>query len=338
MLLKKIIAFLSLTMLFVSSVMCFSAEAAAKRIALMLNGAVGSGDASFNDVCIHGLKLARDHYRKSIITKVYNADRNETLFAQLLEEAADNSELIIIPTAEYLNFIPEIQKKHPTVKIVTFEPSPAEGVEEILFKDEEGGFLAGALAAILTKREGFSRANPRGEIGIILGPSNMSTKRFNTGFAAGAWYVDKSVKPIQESIDDFSDADKGRMAADKLKKRGADIIFPVAGASGLGVLQNAAKRNYWVIGVDSEQEVLFPDVVLASIVKRSDYVIATVIDKYMKNSLSGDKVPVGISDGAISLSLWTREAKRNIPLDVRQRMDDIEDKLANGLIIIKTDN
>ena len=334
---KKVFILFSFAILLLS-VGDITAEAAPKRIALMLNGAIGSGDAGYNDVCIHGLKLAHDHYRKSIVTKVYNSNNDEGLRGRLLEEAAANSDLIIIPTPEYIKFLPDLVNKHPKVKIITFEPSLAAGVEEVLFRDEEGGFLAGTLAALLTKREGFSRVNPGGEVGIILGPSSLSMKLFSTGFVAGTRYIDKSVKPIYEYIDDFSDADKGQAAAEKLKKRGADIIFSVAGASGLGVLREAAKANYWVIGVDSEQEIFFPNVVLASVVKRSDYVIATIIDKYLANSLSSGKIPVGVSDGAISLSLWTREAKRNIPLDVRQRIDEIESKIAEGLIIIKAGN
>jgi len=313
----------------------YPALAAQKKIALVINGVVNAGDYGFNDICIKGLDNSIVRYGKKIAVKVYNAYKADELLPAVLEDAAENSDLVIVTAPEYAESMPEVVKRHPSVKFVTFDKMDVPGVKTVSFREEEGGFLAGALAAMLTKRDGFSRINPQPVIGLLLGKDVPAIRRFKKGYIAGAWYIDPGVTVIYEYTDDFSSFARGHDLAVKLYKEGADVIFTAAGASGLGTMHEAVSSGYWVIGVDTEQETIFPDAVLTSVVKRSERAVNGIIDSYMRGTLDSMDISLGMKDGCIGMSVWTRQSKKNIPSDIRDTLDKIAEKITDGLIIIK---
>ena len=86
--------------------------------------------------------------------------------------------------------------------------------------------------------------------------------------------------------------------------------------------------------MDSELEAEFPNAVLASVVKRSGLVVTKVVESYMSGSLPKDSFSIGLAEGCMDISTWTREAKMNIPVDVREDIDEIAEKIKDGLIVI----
>ncbi len=312
-----------------------AAFASPQKIALVINGVLNAGDSGFNDICVSGLNTAKTRYGKKIIVTVYNASKANERLQLVLDEAAKNSDLIIVTAPEFADAMPSVVKKYPQVKIVAFDHMGTDGIKTVLFREEEGGFLAGAMAAMLTKRENFSRMNPEGKIGLLLGKDVPAIQRFKKGYIAGAWYVDPSVTVLCDYTDDFTNFGKGRDIAVQLYDKGADIIFTAAGASGLGAIHQAASSGYWIIGVDTEQETIFPNAVLTSVVKHSGRVVYDIVDRYMKGTLDDEDLSLGITDGCIDLSTWTRESKQNVPSDVRDDLDKIHEKIVKGLIIIK---
>ncbi len=83
-----------------------------------------------------------------------------------------------------------------------------------------------------------------------------------------------------------------------------------------------------------ELEAEFPNAVLASVVKRSGLVVTKVVESYMSGSLPKDSFSIGLAEGCMDISTWTREAKMNIPVDVREDIDEIAEKIKDGLIVI----
>lgn len=124
----------------------------------------------------------------------------------------------------------------------------------------------------------------------------------------------------------------------KLKNAGADIIFCVNGAAGIGAIERAKEGGYWTIGVDTELESEYPEMVLTSVVKRSGHVIYKVIENFVQNKLPRDRFSLGLKEDCIDISTWTRETKRNVPIDIRKRIDELEEKVSSGLIKIKETN
>ena len=104
------------------------------------------------------------------------------------------------------------------------------------FREEEGGFLAGVLAAMMTERDNLPEINSEKIVGIIMGKNDAVAERFRSGFAAGAWYVSPEVKVLSAYTGDFTDREKAAGIAVDMKRKGADIIFLPCGEAALGAV------------------------------------------------------------------------------------------------------
>ncbi|MEG1642173.1 MAG: BMP family ABC transporter substrate-binding protein [Synergistaceae bacterium] len=313
-----------------------SSFAATLKVSLLMNGDIVTD--SFNKSCVSGLKGAKTHFPKKIETAFYTSKPTATddeLYT-LMDSVAQKSDVLIITGYSYTKNLDKISEKYPKLSIYSFDPKVKPPVKKILFKEDEGAFLAGVLAARLTTMDNIERVDPNtNKIAIILGKKIEATSSFERGYKAGAWYADKKTEVLSEYIDSFADKEKMRECALKMKSKGADIIFCVAGIAGNGAIEIAKASNFWIIGVDTEQEKKYPDAVLTSVVKRADYIIYKVIVAALFKGKEDTFSPLGLKDGCVDISLWTRESLRVIPLKIRDEIDGISDKIEQGLIIIK---
>lgn len=328
---KNVTLILTLLMLFVLS---GTAYAAPKRVTLLLNGSI---EQEFNKMCVSGLQNAKKRYIRDITYKVHTTESSpeqEELRA-VLDKAMSSSDCVIVVGYAYNGLLNEYSLKYPNVSVFCFNSRPNSNVTKVTFKEEEGGFLAGALAAMMTSAEGVPRIkNESHKVGIILGRELENTKNFERGFRAGAWYTDPKTEVLCEYTGSFDDLDATAKAARAMNSSGADVIFCAAGYAGHGAINIADELGIWIIGIDTEQEKKHPDAVLASVIKRIDFAVFQTVTFFVKKE--GDVMRrLGIKEGCIDISLWTREAKKNIPLEIRERIIEISDKIEEGLIIIK---
>ena len=314
--------------------LCFAIPAFAghKNVALLISaGSTEKSAPEFVSQCIVGLSRAKQQYGKAIATKVFDLKDYKSK-AEILAQASKWADLVIIPVADFINELPAVIKDNPKVTYVTFDEVPNARV--VQFDDEQTGFLAGALAAIYLENTKDSRIKKDSKIAAIFGPDIPAINKMKQGFKTGIWYINKKIDPIIVNVESFTDKEAAVDLARRLHAKNADIIFTACGSAGLGVCEIAESAGFWTIGVDSEAERRFPKGVLASAVKRSDYVVNTIVKMYMQKKLFDKNVTIGIKDEAIGISIWTREAKTNIPLNIRKRVDAIEDKLEQGLILL----
>ena len=138
-------------------------------------------------------------------------------------------------------------------------------VRSILFKEHEGSFLVGMIAASASKS---------GKIGFVGGMDIPLIRRFACGYVAGAKYKNPSIEILQNMTGTtgaaWNDPVKGGELAKSQMDRGADIVYHAAGGTGVGVLRAVADAGKLGIGVDSNQNGLFPGHVLTSMLKRVD--------------------------------------------------------------------
>lgn len=309
---------------------------AAEKVALMLDGAdPQAAPLGFNALCIDGLDRARKRYGKKIETGIYNARDDKSALEPLLRKAASSSDLVIVTSASYIPALEKIKKEFPGCAYVLFDDKGAEGIIGVVFREEEGGFMAGALAAMMTAAGECERINGARVIGIILGEDVPPTRRLELGYRAGARYISPGVRVICEYTGSFTDSAKAAEAAGKMTSLGADVIFCAAGQASSEVINGAEAGGFWCIGADSELEKEYPRAVLASVVKRSALVVMRTIERYMEDAPpAGGSISLGLAEGCVDLSTWTREAKNGIPADVREKIDEIAEKLRDGLIVI----
>lgn len=337
---KRTLAFTVIVLFFL-----FSAEArlfaAPKRISLVMDGSDEALPGCFNNICAEGLKTAQKRFgARKLEISFYNALNSREKRLPLLREAAKESDIVIVSSAAYNEYLTTVVREFPACLFVTLHENSTEGAVEVAFREEEGGFLAGVLAAMMTERDNLPEINSEKIVGIIMGKNDAVAERFRSGFAAGAWYVSPEVKVLSAYTGDFTDREKAAGIAVDMKRKGADIIFLPCGEAALGAVFEAEQTGFFTIAVDSELEKKYPKAVLTSVVKRTGYVIYKIAEEFVGGRIKPDEVrkivmSLGIAEDCIDISTWTREAKNNIPGDIRTAVEEADEKIEKGLIVIK---
>ncbi|PID66190.1 MAG: BMP family ABC transporter substrate-binding protein [Gammaproteobacteria bacterium] len=161
----------------------------------------------------------------------------------------------------------------------------APNVRSIVFREQEGSFLVGALAAMKSKS---------GVIGFVGGMDIPLINKFGCGYVQGAKYINPNIKVIQNMTGSTPEAWNNPTKGGELTKaqvdNKADVIYAAAGNTGNGVYQAAKDAGVYAIGVDSNQNHLHPGTMLTSMVKRVD----VAVEKAFKDGASGEKFATGV--------------------------------------------
>ena len=283
----------------------------------------GLGDRSFNDGAYAGLLACKRrvgaHVQVLQSKSAADYQPNLTVFAT---EGFDETFAIGFLMNRDLN---EVAKRFPKshfaiIDAVVDDPN----VESVTFKEEDGSFLAGALAALVSKTR---------TIAFLGGIDIPLLRKFEAGYTAGAHEIDPKVKVLVKYVGSFEDVASGKELADVLYSQGADIIFSAAGKSGLGPFEVAKDRpNSYVIGVDSNQDALLPGKVLTSMVKHVDNAVERVCeDAAAHRSLSGHLV-LGLREDGVGLTDF-QYTKNFIGAANIARVDRIRKAIVAGKIV-----
>ncbi|MDO6587063.1 BMP family ABC transporter substrate-binding protein [Salipiger sp. 1_MG-2023] len=168
--------------------------------------------------------------------------------------------------------IASVAADYPDTKFVTIDgyvdPAEHPNVLSVLFAEHQGSYLVGMMAAM---------ASETGTVGFIGGMDIPLIRKFACGYAQGALAVNPDAKVISNMTGTtpaaWNDPVKGSELAKAQIGQGADVIYAAAGGTGLGVLQTAADEDILSIGVDSNQNHLYPGKVLTSMLKRVDVAV-----------------------------------------------------------------
>jgi basic membrane protein A len=171
-------------------------------------------------------------------------------------------------------------------------------VASIVFKEEEGSYLVGVLAALASKS---------GKVGFVGGMDIPLIRKFACGYVGGV----KSVKTDGEIFQNmtgttgaaWNDPVKGGELAKSQFDRGADVVYHAAGGTGLGVLQAAADAGKLGIGVDSNQNMLHPGKILTSMLKRVDVATYNVFKAGQDGTFKPGVTVLGLSEGGVGWAL-----------------------------------
>ena len=216
------------------------------------------------------------------------------------------------------------------------EESEVADVASIMFKEQEGSFLAGAAAALMTKSD---------QIGFVGGMEIPVIERFHAGFVAGVAAVNPDIEVDVQYTGDFDKAENGKAAANRMYSTGVDIIFHAAGGSGNGVFAEAKERKsanpdeyIWVIGVDSDQyeegQVGDDNITLTSMLKRVDLAVKNIAELAAKGEFPGGEITrYGLADEGISLA----DSRGAIPQDVLDQIEVFAKDIADGKIVVPED-
>jgi basic membrane protein A len=292
----------------------------------------GRGDKSFNDAAYAGLVRARDelHIPFTTLETGEGADRE----AAMRQLAAGGSQLVFGVGFLFTDDIKGLAREFPDVKFacVDFTVTPGESLPPNLvalkFKEEEGSYLVGALAALESKT---------GKLGFVGGMEIPLIRKFQAGYVAGAKAADPSVQVMVKYAGTtgaaFKDPTKGKELALAEYHAGADIIFHASGSTGLGVFEAARELNKLAIGVDSDQYDEAPGFILTSMVKRVDVAVLETIRSVKDGNFQGGVKTFGLADNGVKW-VYDDRNKALIPEAVKASVDSIRDEIVAGKITV----
>jgi basic membrane protein A len=293
----------------------------------------GRGDRSFNDSAYAGLQAAvKDHGGKfSELTPNADASNRADLLTQLADQGYNP---IIAVGFAYGDDVAKVAAQYPDTSFAIVDSSvTAAGLDNLtglLFAANEGSYLAGVAAAL---------KSTSGHIGFVGGVDTGLIHNFQVGYEAGAKAAKPDIKIDTQYISPegdfsgFSDPAKGQIVAKGMYDAGADIVFQVAGGSGLGVFQAAAASNKRAIGVDSDQYQTVDDpalqaVIMTSMLKRVDNSVQAYIDDFVDGGVKGGKDVVSdLSTDGVGLA-----TSGGFIDDIKGQIDDYKKKIIDGTI------
>ncbi len=202
------------------------------------------------------------------------------------------------------------------------------------FEDQEAAFLAGYIAANVTKTD---------KVGFIGGIPGRVISRFEYGYKAGVDYaareLNKKIGIETKYINSFVDDSMGKASALAMYNQGADIIYHASGNAGQGVIEAAKELNKLAIGVDMDQSYLAPKNVLTSTVKRTgDAVYDASYKTASGEHLGGQVLRYGLAKHGVSLADPNENTFNLMPKELYEKATkDIEEMIVSGKIKVPKD-
>ena len=309
---------------------------AVASIALLVNGELG--DESFFDSANRGVQQAADEL--GVDVRVIETGYETASWEPALRSAAAGGEfdLILTGTFPMVSILETVATEFPEQQFVLYDAVlDMDNVYSVTYAQNEGSFLAGALAALVTTSDELENATPDNlTVGWVGGQDLPVINDFRVGYEAGVAYIDDGIEVLTSFAGDFGDPARGLELATTQFNQGADIVFQVAGGTGIGVIEAAANEGRYAIGVDSNQNGLAPGTVLTSMLKNVDVSLYRAIELYLENELPfGEAEALGIDEGGVGLAKDDLY-EQYVPQSIRDRIDEVEDEVAQGNVEIPT--
>ena len=267
----------------------------------------GKFDKSFNEGVFRGAEA----FQKSSGVEFRDFEiQNDAQREQALRRfAKDGFSPILAVGFSQASAVEKVAKEFPDTKFTIIDMVvDAPNVQSVVFKEQEGSFLVGLLAA---------KASKSGKVGFVGGMDIPLIRRFACGYVQGVKYANAKAEVLQNMTGTtgaaWNDPVKGAELAKSQIDRGADVVYHAAGGTGVGVLRAAADAGKLGIGVDSNQNGMHPGKVLTSMLKRVDN--ATIASfKPQKTALGRRALPFWVLKKTASAGPWMITIKRSLPL------------------------
>ncbi len=204
-------------------------------------------------------------------------------------------------------------------------------VQSIIFNEHEGAYLVGLLAAM---------ASRTGTVGFIGGMDVEPIRNFRCGFEQGARAAGRPVQVLSALVGTtpaaFNDPEQGALLAEQQFARGTDVVFAAAGGSGLGVYKAAKQRGHLAIGVDRNQNFLYPGTMLTSMIKRIDTAVYLAAVEGRERGARRPLVRLGLKEQGVGWSL-DRHNRALITPAMQARVEAAARDVASGAIKVEHD-
>ena len=282
----------------------------------------GPDDKSFNAAANMGLTKAVTDLKIDAKSKYLTSKSPADYKQNLTAFATQGASLVIAIGFAMADALKEVAPQFPGVKFVIVDADAPNlpNCAALHFKEEQGCFMAGYLAASMSKTK---------ILGFVGGVEGPLIKKFEAGYKAGAKTADPTVQVKATYTGDWDSLDKGKGQAEQLFANGADIIFHAAGKAGLGVIRAAEAKGagFYAIGVDRDQDDEAPGRVLTSMVKRVDVAVFDMIQSVQSGKFVAGEHLYDITKDGVALSEM-KFTKKDIPAPILAKLDKIKAMLS----------
>ena len=308
------------------------AQAKAFKVGVVLDVG-GVNDKSFNHLAYEGMVHAVASYH---ITGRYVVSTGQSQYVpNLTQFAAAHYNLVIAVGFLMQSAMYQVAKQYPHTKFAMVDGAPQgpsgatvnlPNVANLFFKEQESGFLVGVMAAEMEKLHVGKAVH--GTIGYMGGISIPPVNRYIAGYVEGARRIMPSIKIQSGYSQSFTDQNKGREIGLAQISQGADILFQVAGASGLGYLAAAQQQGRYGIGVDADQGYLGKYIV-TSAVKKVDVAVKLTIHQTLTGHFRSGDHHFSLLNGATGFA----KPARFVPKAIVAIVKLYEQKIRTGKIV-----
>ncbi|MFL5207274.1 MAG: BMP family protein [Microvirga sp.] len=309
--------------------LAFSASAAFAQQAAFKPAVVydlgGKFDKSFNE----GVHTGAEKFKKDAGVEYRDFEpQNDAQREQALRRfARDGFSPIVAVGFSQETALKKVAEEFPKTQFAIIDSVVEKpNVQSIVFKEHEGSFLVGLLAA---------QASKTNKVGFVGGMDIPLIRKFACGYLQGVKYAKKDAEVFQNMTGTtgaaWNDPVKGGELAKSQIDRGADVIYHAAGGTGVGVMRAAADAGKLGIGVDSNQNGMHPGKILTSMVKRVDVATYNAFDQAKKGTFKAGVSNLGLAEDGVAWALDDNN-KSLITADMKTAADKAAADIKSGSI------
>ena len=287
----------------------------------------GKFDKSFNEMAYNGAeKFTKDtgiKYREFEISN--DAQREQSL----RKFAKDGNNPIVVAGFTWADALKKVAAEFPKTDFAIIDMVvDAPNVKSIVFKEQEGSYLAGVMAAMAAKS---------GTVGFVGGMDVPLIHKFACGYVGGV----KSVKADDKVLQAYTGSDpsawndpvKGGEITKSQISQGADVVYHAAGGTGVGVLQAAADAGKLGIGVDSNQNGMQPGHVLTSMMKRVDVAVYDTFESVKEGKFKAGIESLGLKENGVDVAMDENNAKL-VTAEMKAAVDKAREEIVSGKVSV----
>lgn len=269
------------------------ASAQSDVVVTMVTDTAGLGDQNFNDLGYKGLLKAEEDFQ---ITQNVIESQDAASFVPNMTQSAEQSDLSIAVGFLLTEAVTQVAAQYPDSSFLIIDSvSEGDNVLSVTFKEHEGAFLAGVVAGLTTTTN---------RIGVVGGQKIPPVVRYVVGFEAGIRSVNPAATVEVAYADTFGDPALGKEFTLAQYNAGADIVFPVAGATGIGSFDAAKEKGagFWVIAADTDQQQLGAQFQLCVVNKGVDVAVYSGVEQVVNETFQGGVANLGLAEDGVGLS------------------------------------
>ena len=311
------------------------------KVTLLVTGSFG--DKAFNDSAQAGMEKLEAELGDKVEVNMVEMGSDKTKFeGSMLDPCESDADLIITGLWEITE---KVAQEFPEKKFIIFDTDvdytigDLSNVYSMSYKQNEGAFLAGVLAASATKSD-MEYANEENVIGFVGAKDTAAVINDSAvGFIEGAQFVDPDVKVLVSYVGSYVDSATAKELAITQYSNGADVVFVAAGPASVGVIEAAAESKKYCIGVDSDQALAYEgkdeaNFIISSAIKGVGDSIYNAVEKAVDGTLPyGEYQILGIEDGVVGLA-DNDIYQSAVSEDAKKAVEDAKEKLLAGEVTV----